>query len=299
MQQRKRFALANKAFRTDSSGFTLIELLTVIAILAILIALLLPVFQRARKSSYSSVCLAHLRQLAKATLAYADDYDGCFALGFYRHQDGFLTLWTLHRPYIKNETLFLCPLETKPIALSHLERLAGMPLMESDVAVALAPNWCLFVNAVAYPDVPAVSLAQMVYPSDTVVWFDGWLMEGNRARFEPGSSVAARHGDSVESLFGVVIRQSRVDRLQAVALDGHARGFPARLRPDVAREGRDFVQYMARPVALDGRSVPVWYIQGGMYHGKTSFMGWPSRPDPDTGRMLLRCYPRPFYCEEW
>jgi prepilin-type N-terminal cleavage/methylation domain-containing protein len=293
--------MAMKKYRTDGSGFTLIELLTVIAILAILVAILLPVFQRARKSSYSSVCLAHLRQLAKATLAYANDYDDRFPLGFYRHREGFLTLWELHRPYIKNETLFLCPLETKPIALSHLEQLARMPLMESDVAVALVPNWCLFVNAVAYPDVPAVSLAQMVYPSDTVVWFDGWLVKGDHRRFVPGSLVAARHGDSVESLFGVIIRQSRVDRLQAVALDGHARGFPARLRPDVVLDhGSDFVQYLERPVALDGRSVPVWFIQGGVYHRQASFFGWPSRPDPATGRMWLRCYPGLSECgEEW
>jgi hypothetical protein len=173
-----------------------------------------------------------------------------------------------------------------------------MPLAESPAAVALTPNWCLFVNEVAYPDTPAVYLAQMSYPSDTVVWFDGYLIEGNRARFEPGSSLAARHGENVEPLMGVVVRQSRVDRVQAVALDGHAKGRPARLRPDVGREG-DFIQYLSRPNALDGRQVPVWFVQGGVYHGKSSFMGWPSRPDPDTGRMLLRCYHRTFYCDEW
>jgi len=283
----------------NRSGFTLVELLMVLAILAMLVAILLPVFHRARRSSQASVCIANLRQLAYATILYANDYDENFALGFYTKAGGIQTLWGLHHPYTKSNAITLCPLETMPIAISGLERLAGLPLRESDVAVALVPNWCLFVNAITYPDTPAVSLSQMVYPSDTVVWFDGWLMEGNRARFEPGSSISARHGDSVEGLFGVVIRHSRVDRVQAVALDGHGRGFAARLKPDVRREGSDFVQYDARPRALDGRSVPVWFVQGGVYHGKTSFMGWPSRPDPDTGRMLLRCYHRPFYCDEW
>jgi prepilin-type N-terminal cleavage/methylation domain-containing protein len=289
--------LLSKADRKN--GFTLMELLVVLAILALLIAILLPVFHRARRSSQASVCIAHLRQLACATLLYASDYDENFALGFYTKAEGFVTLWGLQRPYTKSDAITLCPLEPMPITISGLERLVGLPLLEPDVAVALVPNWCLFVNAITYPEAPAVSLSQMGYPSDTVVWFDGWLMEGNRARFEPGSSISARHGDAVEPLLGVVVRQSRVDRLQAVALDGHGRGFPARLKPDVRREGSDFVQYDARPIALDGRAVPVWFVQGGVYHGKTSFMGWPSRPDPDTGRMLLRCYHRSFYCDEW
>jgi prepilin-type N-terminal cleavage/methylation domain-containing protein len=291
--------VSGRAFRTYRSGFTLMELLVVLAILALLIAILLPVFHRARRSSQASVCIAHLRQLACATLLYASDYDENFALGFYTKAEGFVTLWGLQRPYTKSDAITLCPLEPMPITISGLERLVGRPLLEPDVAVALVPNWCLFVNAITYPEAPAVSLSQMGYPSDTVVWFDGWLMEGNRARFEPGSSISARHGDAVEPLLGVVVRQSRVDRLQAVALDGHGRGFPARLKPDVRREGSDFVQYDARPIALDGRAVPVWFVQGGVYHGKTSFMGWPSRPDPDTGRMLLRCYHRSFYCDEW
>jgi prepilin-type N-terminal cleavage/methylation domain-containing protein len=281
------------------NGFTLIELLVVLAVIALLTALLLPVLWQARRSAHGSVCLQNLHQLSLATLAYAQDHDECFALSFYRTAHGLITLWSLHHPYIKSDRLWECPLEPKPISTAAFERLSGMPLAESPAAVALTPNWCLFVNEVAYPDTPAVYLAQMSYPSDTVVWFDGYLIEGNRARFEPGSSLAARHGQNVEPLMGVVVRQSRVDRVQAVALDGHAKGRPARLRPEVAREGRDFIQYLSRPNALDGRQVPVWLVQGGVYHGKSSFMGWPSRPDPDTGRMLLRCYHRTFYCDEW
>ncbi len=282
----------------NRNGFTLVELLIVLAIVAILLAILLPVFHRARRSSQASACLAHLRQLACATTLYTSDYDENFALGFYRYQNGFLTLWQLHRPYIKSDAITLCPRETTPIALSGLERLAGLTLQEPDIKVALVPNWCLFVNAVTYPDIPAVSLSQMVYPSDTVVWFDGWLMAMDRARFMPGSLLAARHGDSVESLFRIIIRHSRVDRVQAVAVDGHARGFPARLRPDVVREGDEW-GYIERPIVLDGRSAPVWLVQGGVYHGRPTFMGWPSRPDHNTGRMLLRCYHRDFHCDEW
>ncbi|MEN3000806.1 MAG: prepilin-type N-terminal cleavage/methylation domain-containing protein [Armatimonadota bacterium] len=281
------------------NGFTLIELLTVIAIIALLAALLLPVFWRARRTAHGSVCLSHLRQLTCATLAYAQDHDEQFALGFYQVSEGIRTLWGLHRPYIKSDALYQCPLETMPIPLSALDRLIRAPLAEPSVKVALMPNWCLFVNEIAFPDTPAVSLAQMVYLADTVVWFDGYLVRGNEARFEPASSLAARHGDNVEPLFGQIVRQSRVDRVHAAALDGHARSLPAHLRPDVQREGANFVHYFSRPIALDGRSVPVWFVQGGVYHGQPSFVGWPSRPDPSTGRMLLRCYHRAFYCDEW
>jgi prepilin-type N-terminal cleavage/methylation domain-containing protein len=66
------------------SGLTLAELLVVVAILAVLAALLFPVFTTARHASKASVCASNLRQLSKATLLYTQDYDECFPLAFYR-----------------------------------------------------------------------------------------------------------------------------------------------------------------------------------------------------------------------
>ena len=57
------------------SGFTLIELLVVIAIIAILAAILFPVFAKAREKARQASCLSNVRQLATACLAYAQDYD--------------------------------------------------------------------------------------------------------------------------------------------------------------------------------------------------------------------------------
>src|ERR671937_730178 len=63
-----------KRFRRGH-GFTLIELLVVIAIIAILAAILFPVFAQARDKARSAACLSNLQQIGKALMMYAQDYD--------------------------------------------------------------------------------------------------------------------------------------------------------------------------------------------------------------------------------
>jgi prepilin-type N-terminal cleavage/methylation domain-containing protein len=60
------------------SGFTLIELLVVIAIIAILAAILFPVFARAREKARETTCKSNMKQIAFAVLEYLDDWDSCF-----------------------------------------------------------------------------------------------------------------------------------------------------------------------------------------------------------------------------
>ena len=64
--------------RTEPRGFTLIELLVVIAIIAILAAILFPVFARARESARRTVCVSNVRQMGTAWLMYVQDYDEKF-----------------------------------------------------------------------------------------------------------------------------------------------------------------------------------------------------------------------------
>jgi prepilin-type N-terminal cleavage/methylation domain-containing protein len=61
-------------------GFTLIELLVVIAIIAILAAILFPVFSRAREQARKTACLSNMKQMATATMMYVQDWDETFPI---------------------------------------------------------------------------------------------------------------------------------------------------------------------------------------------------------------------------
>src|SRR5438874_107201 len=68
---------ARRALR-PGAGFTLIELLVVIAIIAILAAILFPVFAQAREKARQTTCLSNLKQIGTATMMYVQDYDEKF-----------------------------------------------------------------------------------------------------------------------------------------------------------------------------------------------------------------------------
>ena len=81
-----------------STGFTLIELLVVIAIIAILAAILFPVFSRAREKARQTSCLSNLKQLGLATQMYVQDYDECFSMSVYLAGAQAYTMYHVHMP---------------------------------------------------------------------------------------------------------------------------------------------------------------------------------------------------------
>ena len=94
------------------SGFTLIELLVVIAIIAILAAILFPVFARARENARKSTCQSNLKQLGLGLMQYAQDYDEGYPMtAFGPYAGGAYAYWytDLLMPYVKNTQIFVCP----------------------------------------------------------------------------------------------------------------------------------------------------------------------------------------------
>jgi prepilin-type N-terminal cleavage/methylation domain-containing protein/prepilin-type processing-associated H-X9-DG protein len=93
--------------RRPRSGFTRIELLVVIAIIAILAAILFPVFAQAREKARSTNCLSNFKQLGTGVMMYVQDYDGAYPLAWYNTpQYGFDCVL---QPYVKNLQVFDCP----------------------------------------------------------------------------------------------------------------------------------------------------------------------------------------------
>ena len=98
--------------KKSRSAFTLIELLVVIAIIAILAAILFPVFARARENARRSSCQSNLKQIALGVKQYVQDYDERFP----PEGAGLVTDpgWAVStQPYLKSEQIFQCPSETQ------------------------------------------------------------------------------------------------------------------------------------------------------------------------------------------
>ena len=81
--------------RTIKKAFTLIELLVVIAIIAILAAILFPVFAQAKVAANKAVCLSNLKQIGTATLLYSNDADDMYPLGYGFDTPSGKWLWSL------------------------------------------------------------------------------------------------------------------------------------------------------------------------------------------------------------
>jgi prepilin-type N-terminal cleavage/methylation domain-containing protein/prepilin-type processing-associated H-X9-DG protein len=105
-------------------AFTLIELLVVIAIIAILAAILFPVFAQAREKARQSACLSNTKQIGTSMLMYAQDYDEAFPPSRFSDASDSSgsrnSSWNIMvQPYVKNARVFGCPSDATPISLTR------------------------------------------------------------------------------------------------------------------------------------------------------------------------------------
>jgi len=152
-------------------GFTLIELLVVIAIIAILAAILFPVFARAREKARQTSCLSNLKQIGLAHQMYAQDYDEMFLAGRYNAECMFGHYhdlggnnsindyygWFNHiYPYINNTQVYRCPSQQWTTCTSGGE-------------VARITNAYLF----NYGGCRRRAMAEIDRPAETMITMDG------------------------------------------------------------------------------------------------------------------------------
>ena len=160
--------------KTKKSGFTLIELLVVVGIVAVIVAILFPVFASVRRKARMTECASNLHQIGLALHQYANDNDGD-----YPPDDPLLShnphlVWTLLTPYTHNADVFHCP-----DALGSFEKSRG---------------YFYVYGSLPYFSSPALTLKAPRPGSGTVVAFceahtqrsgDGWALDANVQEIGP------------------------------------------------------------------------------------------------------------------
>jgi prepilin-type N-terminal cleavage/methylation domain-containing protein/prepilin-type processing-associated H-X9-DG protein len=197
--------------KKNRSGFTLIELLVVIAIIAILAAILFPVFAKAREKARQSSCTSNLNQIGKAFMMYAQDYDEKLYHPRWTSVDG----WTAPiTPYVKSEQVFGCPSFG---AATWIPRGAACP-SPGGCGLWTRQLWggyCYIYNLANGQCTPSsaagLDLVALQKPADRYIVIDG------RCPHSVNNVFAASQN------YGDVINRRHSDGFSATFADGHAK----------------------------------------------------------------------------
>jgi prepilin-type N-terminal cleavage/methylation domain-containing protein/prepilin-type processing-associated H-X9-DG protein len=192
-------------------AFTLIELLVVIAIIAILAAILFPVFARARENARRASCISNLKQFGLAMMQYTQDYDETYpinswvcgtnpCLGVYESGTTVTILWYYAlTPYIKNYQIYNCPSATQSYQNVR---------SDGNVTYSSASNygWNTYATGSTYPDdlftpFNKASMASIDDPSGTLMMTEstyyrvGGYPHIGQANIDNEGQVQERHFD--------------------------------------------------------------------------------------------------------
>lgn len=191
------------------NGFTLIELLVVIAIIAILAAILFPVFAKAREKARQTSCLNNEKQLCTSALMYAQDYD--------EMQIGRVMWARRMEPYVKNWQVFGCPSWGSPITLTVQTGGCQASYGQFPTLYGIRGGYLVACNTTgAWPARP---LAQLVYPANDI-----WLLEYDASRTVTTAGGCTAHSNPLAACAdGPTASYRHNDGCNAGYVDGHAK----------------------------------------------------------------------------
>jgi prepilin-type N-terminal cleavage/methylation domain-containing protein/prepilin-type processing-associated H-X9-DG protein len=197
-------------------GFTLIELLVVIAIIAILAAILFPVFAKVREKARQTTCVSNLKQIGLGVAQYTQDYDETLPSGWYPDPSGSNGYYSWNAnivPYIKSSAVFACPSNSHNTEAYKNGGTAhdGVTVIHRSYEVLDTPYSAFPGNSVA------IKLAAFQTPSSTIGAFDA-----------TGDYPTLNENEVGNALFG------HIGRPNFQFIDGHVKS----LRPaDTIRNG--------------------------------------------------------------
>ncbi len=254
-------------------GFTLIELLVVIAIIAILAAILFPVFAQAREKARGISCLSNCRQSATATLMYVQDYDETFPMSLYLARDTAPCVYSFYLeiyPYQKNAQIMQCPSKPQAVDLVRgwaiISAATGLPRLctGSPQFLSYNFNYAVIENGAPSnifgnnPNRAVKSLASIEYPVETALISDGVpTLTGINRPPNYGCGLFFSPVDARHSLM-----------INANYVDGHAKN----IRGIEARNAAG-LQYTC--AGLDQQVLFMYTIGNGPYAGKYELWGIP------------------------
>lgn len=261
------------------AAFTLIELLVVIAIIAILAAILFPVFAQAKEAAKKTAGLSNLKQNAIAVLMYNADHDGVFGQSAYalNTPNGIVqpgaqvfAIFDALQPYTKNKEILNAPGDENAIRWQQILATIGMTPAQGITRASFAFNFAVFEDPAVAPTLfgndPVLSEGAVDDVAGTPMFFDSKYQNagvtnpnvpaGNDPRFPYRALYRVPAGPLDRTNFPGHPRYTRGVSVNFV--DGHAKWFSSRASfqdktaPDVQQAGSPIIECFEMPYDLNG-----------------------------------------------